>query len=108
MNIFEVILHNFTLRPRTRKPEDRVPFPKGFRGELAHRVELCTLCGTCAYVCSPGAIQIERNQENGTWNYDAGRCTFCARCAEYCPTRALSLETQPVRLFGDRTRQQSG
>ncbi len=106
MNIFEVILHNVTLRPRTRKPEDRVPVPDGFRGELVHQASLCTLCGSCAYVCSPGAIQIEREAESGSWNYDAGRCTFCARCTEYCPTHALSLVTQPVRLFDDRLLQQ--
>ncbi|HVN53085.1 MAG TPA: 4Fe-4S binding protein [Anaerolineaceae bacterium] len=106
MNIFNVLLHNFTLRPRTLPPEDRVAYPEGFRGELGHQAELCTLCGTCAYVCSPGAIHLEKGPEAGAWNYDTGRCTFCGRCAEYCPTHALALATRPVGLFEERAVQQ--
>ena len=106
MNIFNVLLHNFTLRPRTRLPEDRVPYPEGFRGELSHQAALCTLCGSCAYVCSPAAIRIEKGPDSGAWMYDAGRCTFCGRCAEYCSTHALTLATQPVRLFEERGLQQ--
>lgn len=91
MNILEVLAKNFSRQPRSRQPQDKVECPVEFRGVLEHEPDLCTLCGTCSYACSPGAIQIERGAESGAWIYDAGRCTFCARCVEYCPTGALRM-----------------
>jgi formate hydrogenlyase subunit 6/NADH:ubiquinone oxidoreductase subunit I len=91
MNIFQIIFGNLTKRSRTRKPEDKVPYPTDFRGELDHKAKQCVLCGTCVYVCSPGAITIETQEEKGFWHYDTGRCTFCGRCVEYCPTDTLSF-----------------
>jgi len=91
MNIFQIISRNFSLHSRTRKPEETVPYPVDYRGELVHDATKCTLCGTCTYVCSPGAIDVTREEEEGSWKYDCGRCTFCGKCVEYCPTKALSF-----------------
>lgn len=91
MNILQILFHNFATESRTRKPENDVPFPEDFRGQLVHTATDCTLCGTCVYVCSPVAIEIEHEDENGYWEYDGGKCTFCGRCVNYCPTGALSF-----------------
>lgn len=99
MNIFNVILNNFSKKSRTRKPADVVPCPQDFRGELIHNLESCTLCGTCAYVCSPGAITQTHGESDGRWMYNAGQCTFCGRCVEYCPTKALSFLQHPVAVY---------
>ena len=102
MNIFQIIFHNFTTQSRTRKPEDNVPFPVDFRGELSHATDQCVLCETCVYVCSPGAIVVDREEKEGSWRYDGGRCTFCGRCVEYCPTQALSFLSQSAPTVNQR------
>ncbi len=102
MNIFSVILNNFARKSRTRKPQDVVPCPQDFRGELIHNLDACTLCGTCAYVCSPGAITQTHGEKDGYWMYDTGRCTFCGRCVEYCPTKALSFVQHSAAVYSQR------
>lgn len=98
MNIWSRITNNIFQRAHTRRPEAAVPFPEGFRGALLHEAELCTACGTCAYVCSPTAISIDRSApEHATWHYQLLRCTFCGRCVDYCPTGALSFDPQLAR-----------
>jgi formate hydrogenlyase subunit 6/NADH:ubiquinone oxidoreductase subunit I len=93
MNILSVLSHNLGHGSRTRKPEDAVPYPNGFRGKLNHRVDLCTACGTCVYTCSPGAITIDDDEKFIVdWTYTEDRCTFCGFCVQYCPTHALSFE----------------
>lgn len=100
MDIFSRITNNLFQRARTRRPTDTVPHPSGFRGELLHDTDLCTACGTCAYVCSPSAIVVDRSlPQEATWAYQMMQCTFCGRCVDYCPTHALSFGqrlAQPV------------
>ncbi len=105
MNIFQILFSNFSKQSRTRKPENKVPFPVDFRGELNHEASKCTLCGTCVYFCSPAAITIKREEESGLWTYDAGRCTFCGRCVQYCPTHALSFLSQSVPVASSRAQE---
>jgi formate hydrogenlyase subunit 6/NADH:ubiquinone oxidoreductase subunit I len=105
MGILHFLAQNFRTGSRTRKPADVVPCPPGFRGVLVHEPEDCTACGTCVYVCSPGAIDIERETEGVHWRYDAGRCTYCGRCAEYCPTDALGFENRSGTMAQKRERQ---
>jgi len=94
MNIWSRITNNIFQRAHTRRVEATVPYPEGFRGALLHETGLCTACGTCAYVCSPSAIEIDRSSpQHAAWNYQLLKCTFCGRCVEYCPTHALSFET---------------
>lgn len=103
MNILNLLSRNFEQGSRTRKPDDAVPYPAGFRGKLVHAVDLCTACGTCAYSCSPGAITID-NAESfvSRWNYMEDRCTFCGFCIQYCPTHALSFEDESPSLLTER------
>lgn len=105
MNIFQILFHNYGNHSRTRKPENTVPYPADFRGELLHKATNCTLCGTCVYVCSPAAISIEREEENGSWDYDAGRCTFCGRCVMYCPMDALSFSEKSAPTVNSRSQE---
>ncbi len=107
MNILQIILKNAGKQSRTRKPDDGVPFPVDFRGELSHNAPQCTLCGTCIYVCSPAAIEITREDDMGHWDYDAGQCTFCGRCVEYCPTKALSFLQNSTPLANNRPQQKT-
>ncbi len=102
MNIFHLILRNFSSQPRSLEPETPVDCPAGYRGELAHDASLCVLCGACVYVCSPGALRLEQGQGQGSWTYDAGRCCYCGRCVEYCRMSALSFIESPVRLVRKR------
>ena len=103
MSILTILARNFGLRSRTRRHDDAVPHPAGFRGLVMHVVSLCTGCGTCAAVCSPAAIRLtEQAAVSVTWQYDAAACTFCGRCAEYCPTKALELAAEPPAVTGDR------
>lgn len=98
MNIWSRITNNIFQRAHTRRPESAVPFPEGFRGALLHEQALCTACGTCAYVCSPSAIEVDRsNAGHATWNYQLLKCTFCGRCVEFCPTHALSFDSSLAR-----------
>ena len=93
MGILSILFRNSARGSRTRSPEDRVPYPAGFRGMITHDPAQCTGCRTCAYVCSPTAITFsEADPHCIEWAYFAGRCTFCGRCVEYCPTRCLHFE----------------
>jgi ferredoxin len=68
---------------------------------------MCTLCGTCTYVCSPEAIDISKEEDMGYWNYDAGQCTFCGRCVEYCPTKALSFKQNSTPIANSRSQEKT-
>ena len=101
MRILSILSRNSVLGSRTRRPEDEVPCPTGFRGMITHDAARCTGCRTCAYVCSPSAIAFGQvDPASVEWSYFAGRCTFCGRCVEYCPTRCLGFEETmpPVAL----------
>jgi hydrogenase-4 component H len=93
MSILKILSRNLNRGSRTRRPADRVPYPDGYRGMLLNDPALCVGCKTCAYVCSPGAITFDDNDESCiVWQYFAEQCTFCGRCAEYCPCKALTFD----------------
>lgn len=97
MGIFNLITNNLVQKAHTRRPAAQVPVPEGFRGELIHDAGRCVACGTCAYVCSPSAIDYDRSQSGSvTWEYQLLKCTFCGRCVDYCPTHALSFKRSPA------------
>ncbi len=106
MNIWNLISQNTFQKPHTQYPDDLVPLPDGFRGNLLHDAALCTACETCAYVCSPAAITFDHSSPDGVnWEYQPFQCTYCGRCVEYCPTHALSFDesTQPEALHDIKT-----
>ena len=92
MGIFSILSRNSSRGPRTRRPDDEVPCPLGFRGMITHDANRCTGCRICAYVCSPDAIAFgDADPRCVEWTYFAGQCTFCGRCVEYCPTHCLGF-----------------
>lgn len=102
LSILSILSRNSARGARTRRPEDRVPCPAGFRGPIVHEAARCTACQTCAYVCSPGAIEFGVADPWGVeWRYYAGQCTFCGRCVEYCPTRCLDVADAMPPVTGD-------
>jgi hydrogenase-4 component H len=104
MGIFSILSRNSARGARTRRPEDRVPCPLGFRGMITHDPARCMGCGTCAYVCSPSAITLDETDPRFIeWAYFAGRCTFCGRCVEYCATQALRFEPESPVVTGDQS-----
>lgn len=98
MDIWSRITNNIFQKAHTRRPEDTISYPVGFRGELEHESHLCTACGTCAYVCSPSAITLDTSPADAvTWQYQPLKCTYCGRCVEFCPTHALSFDKRLPR-----------
>lgn len=99
MGIWKILKQNLAGGSRTLRPEQAVTYPQHYRGALLHDTNRCTGCGTCTYVCSPGAIKIENREPAGlVWNYNAAQCTYCGRCVEYCTTDALSFDQKPVKI----------
>jgi NADH-quinone oxidoreductase subunit I len=61
----------------------------------------CTACGTCARVCPPQCIWIERAKDPATGKpvpapasfvIDSDLCMNCGLCAEYCPFDAIQMD----------------
>ncbi len=99
MGIWKILKQNLAGGSRTLRPEQAVTYPQHYRGALLHDTNRCTGCGTCTYVCSPGAIKIENREPAGlVWIYNAAQCTYCGRCVEYCTTDALSFDQKPVKI----------
>ena len=104
MNIFNLLSQNLGQGSRTRPPDEAVPYPAGYRGQINHEAALCTACGTCIYTCSPGAITRDNSvPEYVVWQYSEDRCTFCGFCVEYCPTQALSFVPSAPAIVADRS-----
>ncbi len=99
MNILHLIANNARHSPMTLRFPERVPPPDHLRGMVSLTPESCTTCGTCAYVCSPGAIRLSDDGSVCDWVYDAGGCTFCGRCADYCPTGAIALQAERPPVY---------
>lgn len=91
MNIFRIIASNLRSGPASLPFPQRVTPTSGYRGLVNLAPELCTGCGTCEYVCTPGALKVSRQPREYEWRYDPGQCTFCARCVEVCPSQALKM-----------------
>ncbi|MFQ5611200.1 MAG: molecular chaperone TorD family protein [Anaerolineae bacterium] len=52
----------------------------------------CTLCGICAEVCRPGALQLDQREWEVELTFDPAGCDGCGYCKEYCPERILVIE----------------
>ncbi len=78
--------------PYTSKfPKEPAVVSERFRGLPKYHEDDCVLCGACAEVCPPGAIEmIQERLEDGTakrrmvLHYDI--CIFCGQCQRACIT----------------------
>ncbi len=78
--------------PYTAKfPKAPTPLSKRYRGKPKYSVDDCVLCGACAEVCPPGAIEmVQERREDGSavrrmvLHYDI--CIFCGQCQRACIT----------------------
>jgi formate hydrogenlyase subunit 6/NADH:ubiquinone oxidoreductase subunit I len=96
MSILRLLLQNLRGGSVTLPFPERPPIQGAYRGLLQNQPEECTGCGLCAYICTSGAVSVERNPEGFKWTYKPGQCTFCARCVQRCPKHSLSMEeTRP-------------
>ena len=63
--------------------------------EYAINPALCSLCGKCLEVCSPGAIIGEKKQPylSGYLPFEIRqrRCTKCGECVRVCPSGAIEV-----------------
>lgn len=100
MNIFRLIIEN--LRAGTvsfRLPHVHECTSDQYRGLIENDPARCVGCGSCAYVCPTGAIEVTRGTETYTWAYDPGKCTFCARCIDRCRPKTLTQESKLPPLY---------
>jgi formate hydrogenlyase subunit 6/NADH:ubiquinone oxidoreductase subunit I len=102
MNIFQVLLENMNGGPITLHYPERASTTEGFRGLVQNDPAGCIGCGTCAYVCSPGAIIVSDHGRSYEWEYDPGKCTFCGRCVDYCPVDSISQQSERPPVYLNR------
>ncbi len=94
MSFLKVLWNNLRQGPVT----DPFPFgetytPERLRGRVEIDASLCTGCGTCAHVCTAGAINIARKDDGSGFDVTVWRntCCLCGQCRYYCPTKAITL-----------------
>jgi NADH-quinone oxidoreductase subunit I len=93
--------HKFTLQ----YPEERLPIPKGYRGEPRLKVEQegnlkCVACFLCQTACPSRCIHIvasnappgyKQEKYPAVFNIDMLRCISCGYCEEACPCDAIYM-----------------
>lgn len=91
-------------------PEVKLQVPEAFRflpflvfdlDQEGEQIQRCTACGSCARVCPPQCIWIERNSDPETgkplrspasFSIDTDLCMNCGLCAENCPFDAIIMD----------------
>ncbi len=84
------VLRNALGGPATRRYpfEKREPFANA-RGHLVMDRTNCNFCSLCARRCPSGAIQVDRQAKQ--WSFEPFRCIVCAACVEACNRNCLSM-----------------
>jgi NADH-quinone oxidoreductase subunit I len=105
--------HGTNLISTVAYPEERVPYPPGYRGlhRLVPRADgrpRCVACYMCASICPAQCIYIEAGEYDvtdpagesrviekypTTFVIDELRCIVCGLCVEACPKDAIRMDT---------------
>jgi len=94
----EAVTSLFSSPYTTKFPKVPSPAAPSYRGKAEFDEKECVVCGACAEVCPPGAIEkIEEPGPDGKrrliLNY--GRCIFCGQCEANCLTeKGIKLTTK--------------
>ena len=94
----EALTSLFSPAYTTKFPRVPSPAAPGYRGKAEFDEKECVVCGACAEVCPPGAIQ--KFEEPGPGGkrrliLDYGRCIFCGQCQDNCLTeKGIQLTTR--------------
>jgi formate hydrogenlyase subunit 6/NADH:ubiquinone oxidoreductase subunit I len=102
VSILKLLIHNLRVGSVTLPFPERPPIEGEYRGLVENQPEQCTGCALCAYVCTTGAVAVERDAEGFRWSYEPGQCTFCARCVQRCPKKALSMQSSRPPVYRRR------
>src|SRR5205814_8931935 len=94
------------LVPTINYPEERMPYPPGYRGmhRLVPRLDgrpRCVACYMCATACPAQCIYIEAGEYDAEaiekypvrFEIDELRCIVCGFCVEACPKDAIRMDT---------------
>ncbi|MBE0478890.1 4Fe-4S dicluster domain-containing protein [Candidatus Aerophobetes bacterium] len=107
----EAITSLFSAPYTTKFPKIPSPAAPGYRGKAEFDEKECVVCGACAEVCPPGAIEkIEESAPGGKRRLvlDYGRCIFCGQCEANCLTeKGIKLTTRYDLAVLSRTEAQT-
>ncbi len=102
----EVIYRKGSQVSTVQYPEEKIPYPPGYRGlhRLVPREDgkpRCVACYMCATVCPAQCIYIEASEYTDdpiekfpkAFVIDELRCIVCGLCVEACPKDAIRMDT---------------
>jgi dissimilatory sulfite reductase (desulfoviridin) alpha/beta subunit len=58
----------------------------------------CTFCGVCEAVCPPGAVKIDQDTKN--LSFEKSGCVYCGKCVKSCPSGAWEGRSGYLLSFG--------
>lgn len=65
--------------------------------------QLCCGCGTCAQLCTKGAISMIADKKGFLYpKVDAKKCSQCGLCVARCPERSNVMKNTPLHVYAAR------
>ena len=89
------IVESFFKNPATQMyPEEKIPPPQRYRGELFFDPKLCTGCCLCTKDCPSKAIELvilDRAAKRFVLKYHRDRCVYCGQCVVNCKFKCMGM-----------------
>ena len=96
--MFRDILESFFKDPATQMyPEEKLPPPQRYRGELFFDPKVCTGCCLCTKDCPSKAIELvtlDRAAKRFVLKYHRDRCVYCGQCVVNCKFKCMSMSNE--------------